>query len=85
MLGTFTNFHIHRKCTHDENGLQTIEGHFELGGQYHYTMESLQTVVIPIEDGLEVYAATQWIDLTQIAIASCLNIPNNTINMKVRR
>lgn len=85
-LKFFCNFQNFRKCTQDDVGeTQVVQGHFELGGQYHYTMETLSTVVIPIEDGLEVYAATQWIDLTQIAIAACLNIPNNTVNMNVRR
>lgn len=62
-----------------------IDGHFEINGQYHFTMEAQTCVVVPIEDGLDVYSSTQWIDSSQIAIANTLNVPNNYINMNVRR
>lgn len=48
-------------------------------------MEPQSCVVVPIEDGLDVYSSTQWIDASQIAIADTLKLPNNAINMKVRR
>ncbi|XP_069694441.1 xanthine dehydrogenase-like isoform X2 [Periplaneta americana] len=63
----------------------TIEGSFDLGSQYHYTMETQSCVCIPIEDGLEVHPASQWMDLVQIAISQALNIPENNINVSVRR
>ena len=72
----------------DESGsdtVHTIKGHMEQGLQYHYTMETQSCVVVPIEDGLNVYSSTQWMDNVQVAIADALNIPNNLINMQVRR
>ena len=65
--------------------VHTIKGHMEQGLQYHYTMETQSCVVVPIEDGLDVYSSTQWMDIGQMAIADALNIPNSLINMQVRR
>ncbi|XP_055686789.1 uncharacterized protein LOC129792085 isoform X2 [Lutzomyia longipalpis] len=62
-----------------------ITGHFEIGSQYHFSMETQTTVAVPNEDGLDVYSSTQWIDLVQIAIAEMLKIPESAINMEVRR
>ncbi|XP_058830906.1 uncharacterized protein LOC131689673 [Topomyia yanbarensis] len=77
--------------THGENydsapeGEIKIKGHFEIGGQYHYYMETQTCVCIPIEDGMDVYSSTQWVDLTQMAIARMLKVPQNSLNLYVRR
>ncbi|XP_065079502.1 aldehyde oxidase 1-like [Ochlerotatus camptorhynchus] len=77
--------------THGENfdkasgGDVKVKGHFEIGGQYHYYMETQTCVCIPIEDGMDVYSSTQWVDLTQMAIARMLKIPQNSLNLYVRR
>ncbi|XP_050092185.1 xanthine dehydrogenase/oxidase-like [Anopheles aquasalis] len=63
----------------------TIRGRLELEGQYHFTMETQTCVCVPIEDGMDVHAATQWIDLCQVAIASMLKVPENSLNFTVRR
>lgn len=65
--------------------VNTIADRMVLGSQYHFTMEAQSCVCIPTNDGLDVYAATQWMDLIQNAIAlSCL-LPLSKINMKVER
>ncbi|XP_034185073.2 uncharacterized protein LOC117606576 isoform X1 [Osmia lignaria lignaria] len=62
-----------------------IKGVFRCGGQYHYTMEPQTCVCIPIEDGIDVFPASQWVDLTQTSIAECLDVKNNSLNINVRR
>jgi len=55
----------------------TIKGEVETGGQYHFSMETQITLCAPTEDGMDVFSATQWMDLTQAVVASTLGIPNN--------
>ncbi|KAG5676994.1 hypothetical protein PVAND_006785 [Polypedilum vanderplanki] len=64
---------------------ESITGNFHFDSQYHYTMETQSCLCIPIEDGIDVYSSTQWMDATQIAVAETLLLPNNAVNMKVRR
>lgn len=59
------------------NVKKVIKGSFDIYSQYHYTMETQTCVCVPIEDGLDVYPATQWMDLCNVAIADALNIPVN--------
>ncbi|CAL7942348.1 unnamed protein product [Xylocopa violacea] len=62
-----------------------IKGEFRSGSQYHYTMETQACVCVPIEDGMDVFPATQSVDLTQVAIAMVLGVKHNSININVRR
>ncbi|XP_020286836.1 xanthine dehydrogenase/oxidase-like isoform X2 [Pseudomyrmex gracilis] len=68
-----------------DNVKHVIKDVFRIGSQYHYTMETQSCVCVPAEDGIDVYPTTQWIDLTQVAIADVLNINNNNVNVVVRR
>ncbi|XP_067645565.1 uncharacterized protein [Eurosta solidaginis] len=63
----------------------SARGVFEIGGQYHFTMEPQTTIAVPFEDGLQVWSATQWMDLTQCAIAKMLQIKAKDVQLKVRR
>lgn len=48
-------------------------------------MEPQTTVCIPTEDVLDVYSSTQWGDFINVGIARCLGIPENRINLIMRR
>ncbi|XP_033150124.1 xanthine dehydrogenase [Drosophila busckii] len=60
-------------------------GQLDMGLQYHYFMEPHTTVVVPFEGGLQVYCATQWMDLTQDIISKMLKLRNNEVQVKTRR
>ncbi|XP_058838419.1 uncharacterized protein LOC131694065 [Topomyia yanbarensis] len=62
-----------------------LAGRFELPGQFHFSMEPQTCICVPIEDGMNVYSSTQWVDLCQVAIAQALNIPENSLNFYIRR
>ena len=53
-----------------------VEGEFEIGNQYHVYMETLSSLCIPTEDGMEVYCTSQDVTAVQSAVASCLNLRN---------
>lgn len=57
-----------------DNLKQVIKGVYETSAQYHYYLEPISCVVVPVDKGLEVYDSSQWMDLTQISVARCLGI-----------
>ncbi|XP_030374469.1 indole-3-acetaldehyde oxidase-like [Scaptodrosophila lebanonensis] len=63
----------------------TGSGELDMGLQYHFYMEPQTTVVLPFEGGLQVYVATQWMDLSQDLIANVLNLRSNEVQVKTRR
>lgn len=69
----------------DTGNTKKVVGTFDIGAQYHYTMEPQTTICRPAEDGIEVMSSTQWLDFVQVAVANCLNIPTNNVNMVHRR
>ncbi|KAJ8720087.1 hypothetical protein PYW07_012130 [Mythimna separata] len=62
-----------------------ITGEMRIGEQYHYHIETQACVTKPTEDGMEVLSSTQWLDVTNVAIARVLKVPDNSINIVVRR
>lgn len=63
----------------------TGSGIFEMGLQYHFTMEPQTCVAVPFENGLQIWSATQWMDHTQSVISKMLQIKAADVQMKVRR
>lgn len=62
-----------------------VSGELQLGGQYHYSMETQTCICVPIEDGMDIYSSTQWVDLVQVAVARMLNVSESSLNLQVRR
>ncbi|XP_077273964.1 aldehyde oxidase 1-like [Temnothorax americanus] len=60
------------------NTKQVVKGVFQYGSQYHHTIETQSCVCVPAEDGMDVYPSSQWLDITQVSIANCLNVKNNS-------
>uniref|UniRef100_A0A1B0GDN7 FAD-binding PCMH-type domain-containing protein n=1 Tax=Glossina morsitans morsitans TaxID=37546 RepID=A0A1B0GDN7_GLOMM len=63
----------------------TASGIFQMGLQYHFTMEPQTCVAVPYEQGLQVWSATQWMDHTQSVIAKMLKLKAAEVQLKVRR
>lgn len=55
----------------------TLTGTFDIGGQYHFHMETQCCLVVPTEDGLDMFPSSQWMDLNQVSAARMLKIPHN--------
>ncbi|XP_066907154.1 uncharacterized protein [Halyomorpha halys] len=67
------------------NFTHKINGEFELGAQYHYTMELQTCLCIPLSDGLDIHASSQWMHNIQQGVANVLGINLNKINVFVKR
>ncbi|XP_026741646.1 xanthine dehydrogenase/oxidase-like [Trichoplusia ni] len=68
-----------------ENTTKVIKGVYDIEAQYHYYLEPVTCVVVPVDKTLEVFDSTQWMDLTQIAVARSLGISESDVVVKVRR
>jgi xanthine dehydrogenase molybdopterin-binding subunit B len=56
----------------------TLRGQVGCGSQYHFTMETQTSLVVPEEgETYSVYSSTQWTGFIQIAVANILGIPNS--------
>ncbi|XP_064601061.1 xanthine dehydrogenase-like [Liolophura sinensis] len=62
-----------------------ITGDIQFGGQSHFCLETMICRSEPTEVGISVFPATQWIDLTQKAVAMVLGIEQNKIQIEVSR
>ncbi|XP_016952768.1 uncharacterized protein LOC108026363 [Drosophila biarmipes] len=74
-----------KKIKFSDEPEKEVRGIFEMGLQYHFTMEPQTTVAIPFEDGLKVFSATQWMDHTQSVIAHMLQVKAKDVQLQVRR
>ncbi|XP_073848046.1 uncharacterized protein [Musca autumnalis] len=61
------------------------KGELDMGLQYHFFMEPHTTVAVPTEGGLQLYSATQFMDLTQDIVAKMLGLRNNDVHVKTQR
>ncbi|XP_023246390.1 xanthine dehydrogenase/oxidase-like [Copidosoma floridanum] len=62
-----------------------ISGDINVESQYHYTLEPQSCICIPIEGGMDVFVGSQCVEFLQWGIATCLGIPMNTINFRLKR
>ena len=57
-----------------------VTGEWEMGGQYHFTMEPQTVRVIPCEDGqLNIHSATQGIKHVVDVVSDVVNVPANKL------
>uniref|UniRef100_A0A182JAE5 Indole-3-acetaldehyde oxidase n=1 Tax=Anopheles atroparvus TaxID=41427 RepID=A0A182JAE5_ANOAO len=63
----------------------TVSGRYELHGQYHYPMETQVCLCVPRAGSMDIYSATQSVDMVQIAVSQALAMPEASLNLSVRR
>ncbi|KAJ7381038.1 hypothetical protein OS493_004634 [Desmophyllum pertusum] len=68
-----------------KNSPHIVQGAVSTGPQYHFHMETQVALCVPEDDGITVHCPTQWVDLTQAAVAQTLNFPVQSVNMSVKR
>ncbi|KAL4715716.1 hypothetical protein ACJJTC_006295 [Scirpophaga incertulas] len=64
---------------------RVLKGSDAIYHQYHFSMETLVTISVPGEQGLEVYTSSQWLEGVQIMIARALNMDLNSVDVYTRR
>lgn len=62
---------------------KTIRGSVTIQGQSHFTMENVVCISRPTEEGLEIFATTQWIDILQESVSKALNIDQNRYQIDI--
>ncbi|XP_031636493.1 xanthine dehydrogenase-like [Contarinia nasturtii] len=63
-----------------------IKGDFEIGSQYHMTMEPQTVFCTPNDDGgINLHVSTQFLDLSHCAVANCLKMPQSKIIASFKR
>lgn len=54
-----------------------IKGNLTVRGQSHFTMETVACISRPTEEGLQIFATSQWMDALQEMVSKALNIEQN--------
>ncbi|XP_059474105.1 xanthine dehydrogenase/oxidase-like isoform X2 [Neocloeon triangulifer] len=62
-----------------------VQGKFAIGNQYPLYMENLSCIVVPNEDGFDVYSSTQWMDLDQNVVSRTVGVPATKVKVHVKR
>ncbi|XP_050550274.1 uncharacterized protein LOC118267951 [Spodoptera frugiperda] len=65
--------------------VRVIKGANSIYAQSHFTMETMTAVVLPSDEGLNVYCATQWMEGVQLMVARALNMQQNRVDVHTRR
>ncbi|XP_071963951.1 xanthine dehydrogenase/oxidase-like [Antedon mediterranea] len=70
-----------------ESSDQIIEGEMRVGEQEHFYLETQSCIAIPKqeEDFMEVFSATQDLQLAQITIANVLGVKYHKVNIRTKR
>ncbi|SCZ92606.1 BZ3500_MvSof-1268-A1-R1_Chr5-2g08024 [Microbotryum saponariae] len=65
----------------------TLEGATRMGGQEHFYLETMASLVVPKREGgeVEVYSSTQALNDTQRWVAQIMGVPRNRVVAKVKR
>ncbi|XP_026741864.1 xanthine dehydrogenase-like [Trichoplusia ni] len=64
---------------------KVVKGDNTIYGQYHFPLETLVSVSKPSEEGLAVYATTQWTSAIQLMVSRALKLDQSRIDVHVRR
>ncbi|KAK7074021.1 hypothetical protein SK128_004963 [Halocaridina rubra] len=62
-----------------------IEGAMGRDGQFHFAMETQVCIATPTDEGYDIVAGTQYAAETQRAVGQVLGIPDNRVNVTVKR
>lgn len=57
--------------------VKTIKGESTIFGQYHFAMENICCISRPTEEGLQIFATTQWFEGLRWITSKALLIPEN--------
>ncbi|CAB3227915.1 unnamed protein product [Arctia plantaginis] len=64
---------------------RVLTGGNTIYGQQHFSIETLVCVTKPIEEGIAVYATSQWLGAMQLMISRALKLDQSRIDVHVRR
>lgn len=59
------------------NVASVVKGANSIYGQYHFSIETLTTVIKPSEQGLDVHTSSHWIEGVQLMISKALKMEQN--------
>lgn len=60
------------------NVQRVIKGQFISPIQYHCMMELHTNLAVPVDESLEIYSSTQWLDFAQAVVSLMLKIPEHS-------
>lgn len=70
-------FAAHNATDRGSDVFKVIVGSTTVYQQYHFCMETLTSITVPVEEALDVYAATQFSEGLQLMTSRALNIEEN--------